>query len=1006
MEGLQIILFGFKQEEGRHNRQTGFQLPQSRVTQFYPSVTMDPEHEELEDKLISNRVLLTKRLQPLPILDYLYQERFLNDDEMAEIKCDPKHPSRREKIGVLLDIIRLKGADGIRCFLNRVGWEYENTYRDIMKCDPPAPPRDFRASRESQVLDGSYTPHQPDKDSESIMKLYNMCKEDIEVLEKGHETLKKENEKLKAENKDLRDKRNLGIHGLFVRNDNLQTELTKALQDSNFQMKERDEYRKKWEATQMELNNYKKKDSPLSERPSIPPKPSIIVSPRIRAPVESVTNMQTIEVQLEIKSQQLDEERQKCEELSQHLNKSQEENEKLNRQLKRKEERVAILKKERDDLSDSKNKYFEQIIALEERLKEAEREKLELFKKQHNAECKIDKLSQEVEQLKNEMRLSQVSISSCSSEDFDIQPVQAPVDNFYDNSSVNIYDNRPGNANVWKANTLPSVIEQRKPNFRHNTLTGTNPPERLSDMSTNVTFNVASYKQRVNIQPSNPYEENVHQVFKYIANFGGEENTETNLSSSRRSDESGELQRCTSETSKSEASCKTDDDNCQAMNFEVSTRMLASSLNRLSRGTINGEFINVEGVTSAKLSGIKITGGNFTGIFIEDLSGGFNTSLDCLVQNRELMRGDQLHSITYASETGILKKVIKGSTLDKATRLLNRLSTSKKDLQFEVRVRRSHTEYESAKTWMKENGGYGDFFYVRVRCPVEEKVKAGEIVLVRNTLPTDNWEGLMVDRVNGNKSSELVLIPKIKQTDDMPFHRSHHRAIRNRHYRDGYIKVLPMKAKSNLPVMLLGPSDLVDAVLCVLREDASDKFIVAEAGAIQLGANTIQAAEMSGKHAVFKGQFSAPHKDFDAYIVILLAVPTATKLVHLRRVLGKTVEEFSVEPHEKEYLEKNGIVFDIVMLPSDQVKDKSTLIEMLSSCVSVAQHRQFWLSADQLDSVTREKHSNLLDIPKTLVTSSSSQSLSQDEQSMDDPVYSSLPVLRQDSQASLATSLD
>lgn len=73
-------------------------------------------------KLQQNRLALLTDLEALEILDYLYQEKVLSEDDCERIRVKE---TRNDRCRLLLDMLPSKGPKAFRCFVSALETKYD-----------------------------------------------------------------------------------------------------------------------------------------------------------------------------------------------------------------------------------------------------------------------------------------------------------------------------------------------------------------------------------------------------------------------------------------------------------------------------------------------------------------------------------------------------------------------------------------------------------------------------------------------------------------------------------------------------------------------------------------------------------------------------------------------------------------------------------------------------------------------------------------------------------------
>lgn len=249
------------------------------------------------------------------------------------------------------------------------------------------------------------------------------------------------------------------------------------------------------------------------------------------------------------------------------------------------------------------------------------------------------------------------------------------------------------------------------------------------------------------------------------------------------------------------------------------------------------------------------------------------------------------------------------------------------------------SEYESIRKWMETNKSTGDYFYVRAGAAVKEKVpdclpiKKGDILRVTNTYYVKGdrkyWKVCPYDRQNEKWGKEGIIPSDIRRL----FSNDRRGAFRARSL---FVRVLPMKASSRLPVLMYGPENIISSAQSLIVDDSPDYlcYNVDKGRTVDILRHCIN----TGKHCMMK---EGPRK-IEVCIVIVIHTDGAAPEV-IKSIFG--VDKAT----EYKYNISDDIICETITVGENGVNDKQSFLRAFYEQVQKGQDRMFWCTSSQLD---------------------------------------------------------
>ena len=353
------------------------------------------------------------------------------------------------------------------------------------------------------------------------------------------------------------------------------------------------------------------------------------------------------------------------------------------------------------------------------------------------------------------------------------------------------------------------------------------------------------------------------------------------------------------------------------------------------------------------LDKINITGGNFTGIFV-----------DKVLKKMDVPKpGDKIESISRITKDYSQQDT---TSLDGFTQYQakEKLSYKQDTGDMEVTFRRiminNIPEYECVTQWMADtmkNSRKGDYFYVRANMPfntdqqvsdqqvsaAQHRIQTGDIFLVQDTCPSciGEWQALKFDKKQGHWDPHCQSIPEsahnrrrtmVRQqsSEHLPGRKL---AVKKKNL---YTNVFPMKATSKLPVWMVGPKDVIEAVQNLMCKHHPALFEMSDMSNFT---QVISTVKIQNKHVlVHVNTLSWTHR-----IGILLLFNVQTKDQNkLSQIFHKCINLDTTAINE-ERLRQSGIDMREIIIPTDEIKSEDTLVQTVCETIDKMQKRILWL---------------------------------------------------------------
>ncbi|XP_060063458.1 uncharacterized protein LOC132543921 [Ylistrum balloti] len=399
-------------------------------------------------------------------------------------------------------------------------------------------------------------------------------------------------------------------------------------------------------------------------------------------------------------------------------------------------------------------------------------------------------------------------------------------------------------------------------------------------------------------------------------------------------------------------------DENEITNYEVITSMIPSLLERANS---HDPRFNVKMALPFLGNKLEITGGNATGIFIQNI-------LDKSLTNC-LSAGDQIMSAVLSNETGnSVTQVFCNCTQEQVRKTLSGDSLAFKVDSIELNCVHNKKVNQDALKWMKENKSNGDFFYTRSnfkwqgdRTAGQLEVNIGDIFMILNTTCKPQfWLAVKFDREKQTWDSSTGFIPntnealrsrvkmQIKKTESMEGRQTGRwKGIKCR--AEHYAMVLPVKAMTLSPVLLYGQEKVVTTVLEMLSTELPDcsQVDIMKSNFIDMHR---QFPQKHGRHSIRKGSLTPVTLNQSPNIIIYLRLQNDADQEQLNTILGSSFHESNEGSSEslESHLQTLGFTYDTIDIPSAEVKDQASLLRCLCARISQYQDRVCWLGKQNL----------------------------------------------------------
>ncbi|KAL3875884.1 hypothetical protein ACJMK2_033793 [Sinanodonta woodiana] len=973
------------------------------------------DHEsEYENFLIENTFILTKYIYAEDFYDYLVSKHVLSSDDKELIDCRHSNPTRRQRAGKLLELLHKKGYEGFRHFMDYLEWEYSHVYEIITKKKARDPPSNYhpqtlehkRRSRDLWLMD-TLTPtmmtEQLQKCFQQNMGLQITLDEFTRVLkigqdekkdlEKGMENIRNKFERSEKENADL----HRALSSCLKEIDQLKDDKTVLYQDTIQARTECQNYRDRWAQVQMEKDDLIKqlqdakdtlaemecagKSHRISEpgAPKLPPKPSHEVLAKFlkevkpdkspNPPNRSETNFQAklgiLENDLEEEKQKNEELMEQCEQLRSDLDEKEKEIRKANKTIARHDQELKNMQTSLDDAKAQKERYYQNILTLEEEKMKLESSRSEehkkyreeitktsdLFKANHQLKAELDEYKEKFYRLELKLRSSFRDSGELSQSD-----LTEAADTFPDvieDRTHQFVQNIAGGYHGNKFNTLPAILptDQYKdesmitPNMKTAVITRTYGTEnKHHKKNVGPTISTKAIAGSINEKPD-PGQRRLH--------FGSyKRGYDLNHPHLRLHIGDYDEGQSTSSHESSEA-----EKECPSHVLFAAYKVLFPSYQDSDTGD---NAVSVK-VRPSALSDIKIIGGNFTGVFVSQAKG-----------IPELKEGDKLkHIIITAEGHSSRERDFEGCTLEEAYKMIlqeEHFSEGYSQREVTLTIVRNEKYYRTACQWMTENNKKGDYFFVRC-AQTNYGLNKGDILLIRDTRDeSKKWRGYSLNKVSGEKVGEERQLMNyrdaqmgiIKQPSSDENKQRKKKAFRTR---DFYERVLPMKACHKMPVKLFGHNEILDAILRIMNENST--MFIAKTGE---GKKYIDVADIrQDKHIMVSDSEDytvSTRKIQFINVYIEVDIGERKKAQILGNILDLNLQvgyaDISDNASKKEYLTRSGRSYEVLVLSNSSITDKKTLVDALESTVKKAQDQLLWLSENEMDSSEAENYIRFL----------------------------------------------
>ncbi|XP_062599398.1 caspase recruitment domain-containing protein 11-like isoform X4 [Saccostrea cucullata] len=908
----------------------------------------DEERDIFEELIERKRYNIVNYINARVFFDKLRQFKVLTMDDTQEIESKT---TRRQQAGSFLDILQTKGDNGVKKFLEILEFEYPHVYKDVTNKEARDPPTDYLKHRESvyagwlyklpELAESLKIDYEHNKD---LHQRIQEMKEVMKLVQDNNLELERENQELQEKLKSMQnEKTELEQElGTYMR------EMSLARDKAMMHMENSLEYQKEINILKDSLRDMRhdrdglvKQNENLSakfhqrqESAEERRKSYSMNQLNTDKPFDRQTSAQDIEIT--ILKEKFEQEQEKCEELSQQLVHVTDEMDYAQSQLRKTKVYCEKLSKEvetKDKWLDEKRKridgYFKEIERLgeekkrldEERNKEQRKVKEEqennrkLFSRVYLLENKIEDLTSENAKLK--MQSNRTSSGSSVTDDISSNDKFPPLhEEFYLDDEDPMY--RSNVEDYLKDNRFPHRDDSVKPEVGGSL--------RINDIE----------EPRSLKYPRIPVQQLLHKGGDKVSSPDIIEQPESEVS--RGASVSNTISSDTSE-----------DTDAELMGFNVHIRELPLKWRPPKSVPPSAQFDKQRTykVTWPVLDEkIKITGGNFTGIYITEVSKKLDSSI-CV--------GDQVISVQLlrSDYSCVCKIDMRGRTLAEARAAFLFESQRNDEKEVEITLKKvPQEEFENIKKWMETQKSSGDYFYVRACAAIKEKeteclpLKKGDILRVYNTNHSKGdhkyWKVCLYDRQGGKWGTEGIIPADFRRM--CPIDRR--LAFRARSH---FVRVLPMKATSKLPVVMYGPSNLVGAAQNLIVDDSTDYLCYN----VEKGRDfdTLRHCLSKGKHCMMRDVLLKRY--VDVYIVIIINTEHSTPEI-LKNIFG--VDKAT----ESKYRIPEDIVCETITVGSDGVRDRKSFLKAFYERVQKGQDRVCWLSSSQLDGSTTEQYQDYL----------------------------------------------
>ncbi|XP_048758252.1 caspase recruitment domain-containing protein 14-like isoform X2 [Ostrea edulis] len=911
----------------------------------------DSENDIFEELIETKRYKIVKYINARVFYDKLRELKVLTMDDVEMIQSKI---TRRQQAAHFLDVLQTKGDNGVRKFLEILEWEYPHVYKEITNKDARDPPTDYLKHRESMYAAWLYK--LPEL-AESLKNDYEHKKDLHQKIQEMKEVMKfaqENNTELERENQELQEKlknfkngkieleQELGhcIREMSLSRDKCMAHMENSLEyqkeinilkdtlrdvrhDRDGLAKQIEHLSARFHQSKAETAEARRKSYSMNQ-----------LNTENFKPFDRQTSAQDIEIT--ILKEKFDQEQEKCEELNQQLLHVTDELDHAQAQLRKTKSYCEKLCKEveaKDEWLEEKRKridgYFKEIERLEEekkrldeernkeqrKVKEEQENSRKLFSKVYQLENKLEDLRSENEKLKAQSNRAS-SGSSVAEDTTPSEKFPAALEEFYPDENEPLY--RSNVEHYLKGTHVPQRDDSLKP------VVGSLRMDLVEDQQQGMRYS------RIPVQSLLKGTEKLSQP-------GILEQLEEEVSTRGAS---------MSNTMSSDTSEDTD---AELTGFNVHIRELPLKWRPTKSVPPSGQFDKQRTykVTLPVLDEkIKIIGGNFSGIFITEVSKKLDSGI-CV--------GDQVVSVQLlrSDYSCVSKKEMRGLTLMEARTafLFENQRDDEKELEITIK-KTSPEEFENIKKWMDTQKSTGDFFYVRACASIKEKeaeclpVKKGDILRVTNTNHSKGdhkyWRVCLYNRQNGQWGKEGIIPADFRRLCTVD-RRLAFRA------RSQFVRVLPMKAISKLPVVMYGAGNVIGAAQNLIVDDSTDFlcYNVDKGRDIDILRHCLN----NGKHCMMRDALLK--KLVDVYIIMVINTDNATPEI-LKSVFG--VDHAT----EVKYRLPEDVLYETITVGNAGIKDRKSFLRVFYDGVQKGQERMCWFSSSQLDGSTMEQYQDYL----------------------------------------------
>nr|XP_022315630.1 caspase recruitment domain-containing protein 11-like isoform X2 [Crassostrea virginica] len=920
----------------------------------------DSEDKDIFEELIERkRYKIVKYINAQVFFDKLRENKVLSMDDTQEIASKP---TRRQQAGYFLDVLQTKGDNGVKKFLEILEWEYPHVYKDVTNKEARDPPTDYLKHRESvyaawlyklpELAESLKNDYEHKKD---LNEKFHDMKEVMRIAQDNNTELERENLELQEKVKIIQNEKNeleneLGhcIREMNFARDKSMTCMENMLQDQKEISSLKDSLRDlRHERDSLSKRCEDLKDK-ISKTETEPRRKSMSTS---QLNTDKVYDRQTSaqDIEITILKEKYEQEQEKCDELSQQLVHVTDELDHTQAQLRKTKSHYDKLIKEvdiKDRWLEEKRKriddYFKVIERLEEekkrldeerskeqrKVKEAEEKSSKLFTRVYELENKLEDLRSENEKLK--IQSNRISSGSSVAEDGSTTDKFRPLHEESDPDDDPMF--RPSVENCFPVSGIGPLAFQAKDGKPWHC------PRRDDSMRPEVG---GSFRMNDVVDPE-PIRYSKIPVQSLL------KGTEK-LSNPDVSDQSESEVLTPGTSSKALSSDTSEDQDAELIGFNVCIREIPLRW-RPQKPSSPGLQICQQKTYKVNLpvldEKIKITGGNYSGIYITEVKRGLESGLRV---------GDQVISVQLLKKdyTCVCKREMRGLTLAEARAafLFQDQLVDEKELEITVK-RMVPEEFESIKKWMETHKSSGDYFYIRACAPIKEKegdclpIKKGDVLRVINTchLKGDHkyWKVCLYDRQKGAWGKEGLISSDFRRH----FSKDRRGAFRARSL---FLRVLPMKASSKLPILMYGAGNIISSAQNLIVDDSPDYLCYnVDKGR---SSDILRHCLNKGKHCMMK---DVPRKtSLEVYIVIVINVEnTPAELLKSIFDVDKATE-YKLSPSE-------DVLCETITIGNSGVKDRESFLKTFYELVRQGQERVCWLSSCQIDGTTVEQYQDYL----------------------------------------------